>query len=637
MLDFLRKRKRSWIIIILLGLIIIVFIAFYGGSKYRDPGGQDVAVVNGEIITQREFALEYERAVDRYRELLKGSLTQEMLKSLNIKRNLLDDLIQKRLVLQEARAIGLTVTDDELASFLSLAPEFQVAGRFNKERYVQLLRVNKLSPADFEEQQRQQLTIQRLYGLILDSVQVPEAEVRERYRLEQEKINLSYIRLPLSQFASDVKVSEEEIKQFYDRNKETLKEPLKVQVEYLSYPFDQYTSSIQINEKEIEDYYNANRDSKFHKPKEAKLRTISVRVAPDADAKQKEAARARASRLVADARAGKDFAQLAKNESDDPTTASKGGDVGWVVQGQLPPQIDKVVFGLSKGAISDVIEIPGGLQIVKIDDVKNETTLTLKEASDEITRTLKTEKAKREAAKTADRDREKLSAGGDLEQLARESRATVHSTGLFASGEVVPDVGPNQEFYKAAFALKARELSPVIEGAKSYYLLRLKQRKEPSVPPLETVRGNIEKRLSESKAHELLLQKANALLDQLKKEKDIARVAEQARLKVEDTGLFARNAPQLPKIGELTELRGAAIPLTAQKPIAERVYTQKDAAYVFAFKDSQSADMERFEKEKNSLTQQALAEARQRVAQKFMDSLKSKAKIQYRTEALEEG
>ena len=637
MLDFLRKRKRSWIISILLGLIIIVFIAFYGGSKYRDTGGgQDVAEVNGEIITQREFELEYERAVDRYRELLKGSLTPEMLKSLNIKRTLLDELIQKRLLLQEAQAMGLTVTDDELASFLSLAPEFQVAGHFNKERYIQLLRANRLTPADFEEQQRQQLTIQRLYNLILDPVQVPQAEVRDRYRLEQEKINLNYVRLPLGQFLPDVKLSEEEIKQFYDHNKETLKEPLRVQVEYLSYPFEQFASSVQINDKEIEAYYQANRDSKFHRPKQAKLRYISVRVAPEADAKQKDAARARANRILADARAGKDFAQLAKKESDDPS-ASKGGDLGWVVQGQLPPEVDKVVFSLSKGGISDLIETPAGWQIVKVDDVRNETTLTLKEASEEIARTLKAEKAKREAAKIADRDREKALAGSDFAQLARDTRVAVHVTGFFTTGESVPEIGQNPEFYKAAFALKAKEVSPVIEGSKDYYLMRLKQRKEPSVPPLEAVKSDIEKRLRESKAHELLLDKANALLEQLKKEKDIGKLAAQNGLKLEETGWFARSAPQLPKIGELTELRGAGVTVTAQKPIAERIYTQKDAAYLFALKDSQGADMERFERERDSLMKQALAEARQRVAQKFMEGLKSKATIQVHSESIEEG
>src|SRR5262249_2743427 len=147
-----------------------------------------------------------------------------------------------------------------LANSIAQIPEFQVAGRFNKERYLQLLRANKLTPEQFEEEQRAQLTMQRLYGILLDSIQVTDAEVRDRYRLEQEKINLQFIRLPSSDFISEVKLTEEEIKKFYDRVKESLKEPLKVQVEYLAYPFDQFASSAQVSEKEIEDYYQANRE-----------------------------------------------------------------------------------------------------------------------------------------------------------------------------------------------------------------------------------------------------------------------------------------------------------------------------------------------------------------------------------------
>jgi peptidyl-prolyl cis-trans isomerase D len=636
MLDFLRKRKRNWIITFLLGVIILVFIAFYGGSRYGDQGSPDVAQVNGEPITEREFEAQYERAVDRYRDLLKGSLTPEMLKSLNIKHTLVDELIQKRLLLQQARELGLTVTDNELANFLASQPEFQIGGRFSKERYIELLRANRLTPAEFEEEQRNELTIQRLYGLILDSVQVPEAEVRNRYRIEQERIDLNFIRLPLSQFVSEAKVTEADIKKFYDRNKETLKEPLKVQVEYRAYPFDQFAASAQVTDKEIENYYQAYRDSKFHTPKQVKLRIISVQIAPQADAKQKDAARARANRLLADARSGKDFAALAKKESDDPT-AAKGGEVGWVARGQLPPALDKVVFGLAKGAISDVIETPGGLQIVKVEDAKEEKTLTLKDASEEITRAVKAEKGKIEAAKVADRDREKALSGADFTQLAQDSRVTDHVTGLFTAGEVLPEIGQNPEFYKTALALRANEVSPVIEGVKAYYLLRLKQRKEPSVPPLDAVKADIDKRLKESKAQELMLEKANALLEQLRKEKDIGKLAKQNGLKLEETGWFLRNAPQLPKIGELPELKGMGIRVTTQNPIAERVYTQKDAAYVFALKGSEGADMERFEKEKDSLMKQALAESQQRMVQKFMEGLKSKAQIQVRSEALEEG
>ena len=636
MLDFLRKRKRSWIITFLLGVIILVFVAFYGGSKYQDSRLQNVAEVNGEAISQPEFAEVYQRAVDRYREMLKGSLTPEMLKSLNLKGSLLEELIQKRLALQEARSLGLTATDEELVNVIGQVPEFQVAGRFNKERYLQLLRANKLTPERFEEDQRDQLTIQRLYSLILDSVQVTEAEVRDRYRFEQEKINLQFIRLPFSNFASEMKLTEEEIKQFYDRNKESLKQPLKVQVEYLSYPFDAFVSKVELSEKEIDDYYQANRETKFHTPKQAKVRYLSIRLAPTVDEKQKGEAKARAARILAEARAGKDFAQLAKQNSDDPS-AAKGGDLGWISQGQLPPPLEKTVFSLPKGGISDVVETPGGLQIIKVEDVKEEKKQSLKEATSEISRILKTEKGKREAALVADREREKALSGADFAKLAQDGGAPLNTTRWFSNGEVLPEIGQNPEFYKAALSLSAKDIGPVIEGTNAYYLLRLKDKKEPVVPPLEAVRPVIEKELISTKSSELARQKASAMLDQLKKEKDVAKVAGQSGIPVEETGLFLRNAPQLPKAGDLPELKTAAMTLSAQKPIADRVYTNKDAAYLFAFKESEGADMERFDKEKDQLTKQALTESRQRIAQKFMEGLKAKAKIEVHASSLEEG
>ena len=635
MLDFLRKQKRNWGITILLGIIIIVFVAFYGGSKYRDPATAEIAEVNGEIISQREFALQYERAVERYREILKGSLTREMIKGLNLRSNLVEELIQKKLVLQEARGLGLTATDDDLANHLGKAPEFQIAGRFSKDRYLQILQANRLVPGQFEEEQRDQLTMQRLYSVILDSVHVTDAEVRDRYRLDQEKLNLYYIKLPVGDFVSQVKLTDEDIKKFYERNKESLKEPLKVQVDYLTYPYDQFASSIQVSDKEIGDYYQANLEGKFRKPKEAKLRYISIRMAADADANQKKATRERADRIVKEARGGKDFADLAKRESDDPT-AAKGGDAGWIAQGQMMPAVEKSVFSLGKGAISDALETPVGFQIFKVEDIKNENTPTLKEASAEITTTLKGEKAKREAAKIADRDRERALSGSDFNKLAQESGAKLSTTNWLSSGQVLPEIGDNQEFYKNALALGPKDISPIIEGKNAYYILRLKQRIEPAIPPLENARGQIEKGLKESKAYEMALQKGNSLIEQLRKEKDIAKLAQANDLKLEETGWFLRNAPQLPKIGELAELKAGPIALSPQKPIADKLFTQKDVLYLLALKESQGADMTQFEKEKDLLKKQALAENRQRALIKFLEGLKAKAKIKVNTAFLEE-
>jgi len=634
MLDFLRKRKRHWIIIFFLGVIIVSFVVFYGSGKLRDQGSAEVAEINGEIISQREFAGHYQRAVERYREMLKGSLSEEMIKGLNIKGNLIEELIQKKLILQEARSLGLTASDDDVANQLTKVPEFQAAGRFNKEQYLRILQANRLFPAEFEEDQRDQLTLNRLYSVILDSIPVNEVEVRERYRIEQEKINLSYIKLSLNDFLAEVKLSEEELKNFYDRTKDSLREPLKLKIEYLAYPFDRYTAAVQISEKDIEEYYQANQSGKFRKPKEIKVRYISLRTKPDDDAKQKASLRARAEAIVKEARAGKDFSQLAKSDSDD-ASAAKGGDLGWLAQGQLPPQLAPI-FELEKGKVSDVIESPMGFQIVKIEDTKAEKIPTLKEATAEITATLKTDKAKREAGKIAERDREKALSGIDFNALAKESGAAASVTNWLASGEIAPEIGQNQEFYKSAFSLGSKEISSIILGSSSYYLLRVKERKEPLVPPLENVRPQIEKGLRESKAYELALQKGNSLLEQLKKEKDIAKLAAANTLKIEETGWFQRNAPQLPKIGELADLRtGGGLTFSKQKPIPDKLYTQRDAAFLLAFKDSQPADMAQFEKEKDSLKKQALAENRQRALIKFIESLKAKAKIKINNAFLE--
>ncbi|HWH77930.1 MAG TPA: SurA N-terminal domain-containing protein, partial [Candidatus Binatus sp.] len=503
-------------------MIIVVFALFYGGSnKLPGQGSNEVVEINGEIISRNEFDQQYQRAVDRYRQMLKGSLTEDMIKGLNIKGNVIEELIQKKLVMQEARSLGLIASDDEVANQLAKVPEFQVAGRFNKDRYLQILQANRLLPVQFEEDQREQLTLNRLYSIILDSIPVNDADVRERYRLENEKINLSFIKLAVNDFASAVKLSEDDIKKFYERNKESMKEPLKLRIEYLAYPFDRFTASAQVSDKEIEDYFQANQNNKFRKPKEIKVRYISLRIAPDADDKQKNTARARAERIVKEARSGKDFAQLAKKESDDPS-AAKGGDLGWLTQGQLPPQLAPI-FTLEKGQVSDVIDTPSGFQIVKIEDTKAEKASNLKDSSAEITKTLKLEKAKREAGKVVEADRQRALSGTDFSRLAQDSGATLNLTNWIANGEVAPEIGQNEEFYKRAFALAAKEISPIIEGSSSFYILRVKERKEPAVPPLENVRAQIEKGLKESKAYEAALQKGNTMLDQLRKDKDIAK------------------------------------------------------------------------------------------------------------------
>ena len=152
--------------------------------------------------------------------------------------------------------------------------------------------------------------------------------------------------------------------------------------------------------------------------------------------------------------------------------------------------------------------------------------------------------------------------------MAQESGAAVNVTRPFTQGEVLPEIGQAPEFYKTAFSLGSKEISSVIEGTNGYYVLESKQRIEPRVPPFDAVRSNLEKSMKESKATKWRSKRAKALLDQLKKEKDINKLAQQNNLKLEETGRFPRNAAQLPKVGELSEFKSGRDTLSAREAVS---------------------------------------------------------------------
>ncbi|MGH7830590.1 MAG: peptidylprolyl isomerase, partial [Candidatus Binatia bacterium] len=369
-------------------------------------------------------------------------------------------------------------------------------------------------------------------------------------------------------------------------------------------------------------------------PRAVRVRHILFRVPAEADLEQKKAIRLKTDGVLREARAGADFAQLAKKHSEDPS-AVQGGDVGWFVKGQMMPALEQAAYALKKGELSDVVEGPSGYHILKVEETKEARSRSLKEVTEEIVAALRTDKGKTEAARAVDADREKLLSGADLSQLAKERGLSVAVSPFFSRTETLPQVGPVDEFYKAAFSLSPTEVSSALEGPEAYYLMRVKGRKEPAVPDLEAVRPRLEKNLREIKALDLATERGHTLLAELKKEKEIQKVAQRHGLTVEETGWFARSASQIPKIGQLQEAKGGALLVSAHRPLPDRVYTQKEGVYIISFKDSGEADMELFEKEKGRLQEEALKDKRRRVLQRLIESLKANARIVPNTRFLE--
>ncbi|PJC75751.1 MAG: peptidyl-prolyl cis-trans isomerase, partial [Syntrophobacterales bacterium CG_4_8_14_3_um_filter_49_14] len=199
MLELMRKHARNWLMKVILGIIIIVFIFYFGTMGGRQKA-ETIATIDGKTIAIVDFQREYENLIDFYRRRYGEMLTDDLLKKLNLKQQAFDNLIHQAIILHQANKLKLEVTTSEVtASILSL-PAFQRNGVFDDRIYRQMLRSNKMTPEEFEERQKKLLTIAKVENLIFDAVQISDQEVYDLYRFQNEKININFLQFPPKDF-----------------------------------------------------------------------------------------------------------------------------------------------------------------------------------------------------------------------------------------------------------------------------------------------------------------------------------------------------------------------------------------------------------------------------------------------------
>ena len=209
MLDLMRKHARNWIMKVLLGIIIVVFV-FYFGSIGRSRQADIVATVDGKTIAYVDLQKEHQNLSQFYRQRLGGMLTDEMLKGLNLKQQALDNLIQQAIILQKAKELDVKVTDEEVQASILATPGFQKGGAFDDRIYKQVLRFNKLTPEDFELLQKNALIITRFANLIQDGVKVSDQDIYDLYRFQNEKLDIRFIQVSPKDFRANVNPGEKE-------------------------------------------------------------------------------------------------------------------------------------------------------------------------------------------------------------------------------------------------------------------------------------------------------------------------------------------------------------------------------------------------------------------------------------------
>jgi peptidyl-prolyl cis-trans isomerase D len=626
MLRILREHASSWMLKGILILVAVTFISWGGYSYFREKKVTYVAKVNGVTIEWRDYNDAFQNAVKQYREALGPSFSEKMIEELRLKDEILDNLIAKILILQEAKRFGLSIPDEELREAIESIPAFQMNGQFDKRSYERFLRSNRMTPEEFEQSQRESLLLSKAVSLIkMNGGKVSDEEVLDTYLFENERINLTFLKIVPEAFKGQINANEIEIKDYYQKHQEEFRIPTFVQIQYLLFRPSDFENKVQVSLDEAKRYYDSRKDT-FKIPKQVRVRDILIKAGPQDAPDQLEAKKKKAEEILEKAKKTKDFGSLAKQYSA-AENASKGGDLGWIQRGMLGEQIESILFAMKAGDLTGVLAARDGFHILKIEEVKEEKQKSFEEVKDQILQTLKKEKAKAEASRKADDAFYSLFRSRDLEGYSREKDVPIKTTGLFKEGDEIQDIGKNPVFYSSALSLKLGEISPVVTILPNFYILKLVNKKDSRIPPLDEVKEEVRQKVIGTKAEGKARQVAEELLNQIRTGKNIREVAREKGYPFEETGFFTRTAGVVPKIGPAREFMGILASLTEKNPVAKEVIKTKDGYFVLRLSGYEPADQSKFQSVKKNLEKRLSYQKQEEVFQNWLSQLRSKAKI----------
>jgi peptidyl-prolyl cis-trans isomerase D len=627
MLRILREHASSWMLKAILIVVALSFVLFFGGYSYfREKNGTYLAEVNGMTIKWKEFNDVFQNTIKEYQQALGPAFSEKMIDELRLREKILDGLIEKILVLQEAKRLGLSTPDEELREAIESIPAFQVNGQFDNRNYERFLRISRMTSEGFEQSQRENLLISKIVSLIkMNGGKVSDEEVLDTYLFENERINLAFVKVAPGALKNQVNTNEIEIKDYYQKHQEEFRIPTFIQIQYLLFRPSDFESKAQVSLDDAKRYYDSRKD-RFKIPKQVRVSDILIKAGPQDTPDQLEAKKKKADEILEKAKKTKDFGSLAKRYSE-AEIASRGGDLGWIQKGMLGEQLESILFSMKAGNLSGVLAAGDGFHIFKIEEVKEEKQKPFGEVKDQILQTLKKEKAKAEASRKADDAFYSLFRSRDLEGYSREKNIPIKTTGLFKEGDEIPDMGRNPLFYSSAFSLKLGEISPVVNIPPNFYVLKLVNKKDSRIPPLDEVKEEVRRKVVEMKAEEKARQVAGDLLDQIRTGKNIREVAREKGYPLEETGFFTRAAGVVPRMGPVREFMGTLASLTKKNPVPKEVIRTKDGYFVVRLSGYESADQSKFQSVKKNLEKRLRNQKQEEAFQNWVEQLRSKAKI----------
>ena len=525
MFDFVYRKKR--VVQVIIALITLPF-AFFGVDYYFRSGGSatEIARVGGETISQVEFANAISDQQDRMRQSAGKDYDPTVFSNPEVRYSMLEQLIGQRVLEQQVRRGNLRVSEAQLAQFIGELAPFQEDGKFSRTKYEQLLISQNMTPLAFEQRVRQELTLAPLQEPIANGNITAMSNVERYLALLDQQRQVAVATVPADAYLKDVKIDDAAVKAFYDANQGVFQVPDEVKIEYLVLTPESLMGQITVDPAEVKKQYDDNL-KQYTKAEERQASHILVAVKPDATDADKAAAKQKAEALAASARkTPAKFAELAKQNSQDPGSAGQGGDLGsFARDGSMVKPFEDAVFSGKQGDIVGPVQTDFGWHIIRITGVKAGKTQSFDEAKPQIEEDLKRQKATRKFVEAADQFQNLVYEQADsLQAAAKGLSLEVKTTPMLTRTQVQALAQNSPKFVQAVFSaesLQAKRNTEALEVAPNTLMAaRVIDYKPATMRPFDDVKVEIRRQLERNAASELAQKTGKEKLALLEQGKD---------------------------------------------------------------------------------------------------------------------
>jgi peptidyl-prolyl cis-trans isomerase D len=627
----------KWTLFAVIIVFILGFVYFSGtNTGSSDASGQVVARIGSVSISAAEFDRRYKVELDRQQQQYQGRLSPELIRALDMPRQVLDSMIDRILRLEAAQRLKLKVSDEEVAAAVVGFPELQENGHFiGNEKYERFLRASGYTPERFEEDVREGLLIQKYSTLVKASILVPEKEVQREFSNRNDKASIEYIKIPAAKLESSAPVTDEDLKAYLAKHKDRYQTAAQRRTKYLVVDRARVRASIKIPDSDLKADYERRRES-FLMPEQIAASHILIKVDPDKGPEVDAAAKAKAEAIFARAQKGEDFAKLANENTEDPTGKGKGGELAPFGRGQMVPEFEQAAFDMKPGEIRGPIKTQFGYHVIKVLSKLPAHVRTFEEVRNQISSELSETRAQAEADRLARELAEKLKrlknpSDDELRKLQGDA-VTYNETPWAAKGDPIPGIGSNPRFSDEVWTLKIGQISTTpISTTRGPAFVKPTEERPAGVPPFEELKARLTTDFQADRRDKEAIAKLQPVAQEIASGTTLAAIAQRYETEVKTTPDFGPGGP-VPDIGNAPEL-AAAVFQTAKDQAGPPVPVP-GGFVLFRVVNRTSADSKTFETQKPELLDTLRAREGDRLLRAELQRMRSDRKIQINEELL---